>query len=695
MRRLRIAADIGGTFTDIVLALECGAVATRKVASTPDDYARGVLRGIHELVQAHGLALNSIGEVLHGCTIATNAILEGKGATTGLITTRGFRDVLELRRIRVPKLYDPFYIKPEPLAPRDLRLEVTERLAADGSVLIPLDEQDALHCVETLRRRKVEAVAVSLLHSYANPAHERHIGALLRQHMPDVFVTLSSDILPEIREYERTSTAVINSYVGPVVARYIRALADALTSAGINGRLLVMQSSGGILEAERVIETPARIVECGPAAGVIGAARQARLAGLLNVITLDMGGTTAKASLVEDGKISRTDEYEVGGGISLSSRLVKGGGYALKLPVIDISEVGAGGGSIAWFDKAGGLKVGPHSAGAMPGPACYGTGGTQATVTDANLVLGFINPHSLAGGSMQIHAELSRTAVTEQVMQRLGLDLLESAWAVHVVAAANMMRAVKAVSTYRGRDPSDFVLLAFGGNGGIFAAELARQLQMKTILVPPGAGVFSAIGLTMADKEFGRTHVFMSRLDRLDTGALNRTLRDLEHDVTGKLGETSGVTIRRNASMRYAGQAFELPVPLPAHDLTPADIPALAEAFEAEHERSYGHRLPDALGIDTVALEVIAGTRPWSGLAPIPLPPEGDPPPITERTAYFGPEMGAFSTRVLPRRDMLAGRMPGPLIIEEYEGTTVVPPGCVAWLDEHANIVIAFAEKAS
>jgi N-methylhydantoinase A len=349
-RTPRIAADIGGTFTDIALMLADGAVATRKVPSTPADYAVGVLQGIRELMAEQDLPLAGIGEVLHGCTIATNAILEGNGARTALITTAGFRDVLELRRIRVPRLYKPLYVKPEPLASRDLVFEVKERIGPAGEVLTPLDEADLARCVAVLRRARVEAVAVCLLHSYANPAHEQRIGEILRRELPGVFITLSSDLLPEIREYERTSTAVINSYIGPVVARYISALAEALRRAGIPGRLLVMQSSGGILEGERVIETPARIVECGPAAGVIGAACQARLAGQHNVITLDMGGTTAKASL-ESGRISRTDEYEVGGGISLSSRLVKGGGYALKLPVIDISEVGAGGGSIVWFDK--------------------------------------------------------------------------------------------------------------------------------------------------------------------------------------------------------------------------------------------------------------------------------------------------------------------------------------------------------
>jgi N-methylhydantoinase A len=692
---LRIAADIGGTFTDIALMLADGAVATRKVPSTPADYAAGVLLGIRELMAAHDLPLLAIGEVLHGCTIATNAILEGNGARTALITTAGFRDVLELRRIRVPRLYNPLYVKPEPLASRDLRFEVKERVGPAGEVVTPLDEADVARCVALLRRAHVEAVAVCLLHSYANPAHEQRIGKILRRELPEMFITLSSDLLPEIREYERTSTAVINCYVGPVVARYVSALAAALRDAGIPGRLLVMQSSGGILEAERVIETPARIVECGPAAGVIGAACQARLAGQPNVITLDMGGTTAKASLIEEGKISRTDEYEVGGGISLSSRLVKGGGYALKLPVIDISEVGAGGGSIVWFDKGGGLKVGPRSAGAVPGPACYGTGGTEATVTDASMVLGFLNPVALAGGTMPIAAALSHAALRDKVVTRVGLDLLQAAWAVHVVATSNMVRAVKAVSTYRGRDPSEFVLMAFGGNGGVFAVELARQLQMRRILVPPGAGVFSAIGLIMADKEFGRTRAFLGRTDTIDPADLNFILRELETDVVATLGGASdAIRVRRSASMRYAGQAFELPVPLPAHDLEPADLPRLAAAFEAEHERSYGHRLTDASGVQTVALEVIAGTQPWDGRPPLPLPQHGAEPEITERKAYFGPDTGSLLAGVLPRRTMLRGRMRGPLIVEEYEGTTVVPPGATAWLDAHANIVIEFGETA-
>ncbi len=690
--RVRVAADIGGTFTDIAVLLDDGTIATRKVPSTPDDYGRGVVEGIAALARELDLPHAALGEVLHGCTVATNAILEGRGARTALITTRGFRDVLEFRRIRTPRLYDPLYVKPPPLVPRELRLEVKERVAADGAVVTALDEAEVRRAIAALKRAAVEAVAVCFLHSYANPAHERRVGAMLRQALPGVFVTLSVDILPEIREYERTSTAVINSYVGPPVASYVTALVARMRREGMTGRLLVMQSSGGILDAKMVARVPARIVECGPAAGVIGAAHQAALSGIPNVITLDMGGTTAKASMIEGGGIVRTDEYEVGGGISLSSRLVKGGGYALKLPVIDISEVGAGGGSIAWFDKAGGLKVGPRSAGAVPGPACYGTGGTAATVSDANVVLGFLNPVSLAGGSVKIDAGLARKAVEDNVARRLQSGLADAAWAIYVVACANMMRAVKAVSTYRGRDPRDCVLMAFGGNGGVFAAELARQLQMRRVLVPPAAGVFSALGLGVADIAYGQARAFLAAVDGVDPRALERGYKALARDVERAIGYPgTRLAFRRSAAMRYVGQAFELPVPV-ADAIDDTALAAAAAAFEAEHERTYGHRLSDAGGVEFVAIEVIAtliddqrlkGALEVRRLAPL--------APETSRRAYLGPAVGERDTPVIDRPHLGAAPRQGPLIVEEYEGTTVVPPDATASLDRFGNIVIELA----
>jgi N-methylhydantoinase A len=683
----KIAADIGGTFTDIAVFLGGERLVTRKLPSTPDDYARGVVDGILALAREQGIDPGDVEEVLHGCTVATNAILEGKGARTALVTTRGFRDVLELRRIRVPRLYDPLYVKPQPLAPRNLRFEVTERLAADGSVLLPLVEAEVEAAATAIRRERAEAVAVCFLHSYANPAHERRAGEILRAALPSCFVTISADVLPEMREYERTSTTVINAYVGPPVARYIERLARGLRDAGIGGRLLVMQSGGGILEASSVIGAPARIVECGPAAGVIGAAHRAALGGTPDLVTFDMGGTTAKASLIEGGQITRTDEYEVGGGISLSSRLVKGGGYALKLPVIDISEVGAGGGSIVRIDRGGVLKVGPDSAGAVPGPACYGLGGTQPTVTDANVVLGFVNPHALAGGTVPIDAAKSKEVIADLVARPLDLSLEEAAWWVYVVATANMVRAVKAVSTYRGRNPADFTLMAFGGNGGIFAGELMRQLQMPRAIVPPAAGVFSAIGLLVADVQFNQTRAFKRALAGLDPADLGQALNALQKEVRTRLGNApaQALTMQR-AAMRYVGQAFELTVPVPAGALDNAALHALGEAFEREHEKTYGHRLGPGFGIEIVALDVgtaLAGEG-GTGAAILPAAPGN----VSRRRAYFGDKVGWHDTPVIGRGDLGAEPVRGPLIVEEYEGTSVVPPDSEAWLGPQGDILM-------
>jgi N-methylhydantoinase A len=683
-KRFSVAADIGGTFTDIAVFSDNALLATWKLPSTPDDYARAVVEGIAAVMRELAAPLGGIDEVLHGCTVATNAILEKRGAKTALVTTRGFRDVLEFRRIRIPRLYDPLYVKPEPLAPRELRFEVTERIAADGSVVTPLAEGE-VRALAT-RLRGVEALAIAFLHSYANPAHERRAGEILRNALPGVHLTLSSDILPEIREYERTSTAVINAYVGPPMATYIESLERQLKGRGINGRLLIMQSSGGVLDAETVKRVPARIVECGPAAGVIGAARQAARSGHADVITLDMGGTTAKTSMIEKGAIARTDEYEVGGGISLSSRLVKGGGYALKLPVIDISEVGAGGGSIVWFDKGGALKVGPRSAGAVPGPACYGTGGQDATVTDANVVLGFVNPKALAAGTVPIDAALAKKALAP-IADRLRSTVEEAAWSVFVVAAASMMRAVKAVSTYRGRDPRDCALLAFGGNGGIFACELARQLQMKTVLVPPVAGVFSAYGLAVAPLEYSQTRGYLRRVANTDLRELSQITTELKRTALAQLGHPEDrVTVALQAAIRYIGQAFELRVPLPAFDKGFAA--QVTERFEREHEATYGHRMVGDAGVELVALEAVATVRDErASTSAIPRRPRSGNS-TSSREAYFGREAGWLPASVLGREALSANARSGPLVIEEYEGTTVVPPGASATLDQHGNLVI-------
>ncbi|MBI3977617.1 MAG: hydantoinase/oxoprolinase family protein [Chloroflexi bacterium] len=692
----RVGVDIGGTFTDIVLLGNDGSIATRKVSSTPEDYGIGIVVGLSELLAELALSPSAIAEVVHGTTVATNAILEGKGARTALITTEGFRDVLELRRIRIPELYNLFYEKPKPLVPRRFRYEVTERMGPRGDIRIPLDEATVRAACERIRATGAAAVAVCLLHSYANPDHELRIGQIARELLPDAFISLSVDILPELREYERTSTTVINSYVGPIVKSYLNSLLRQLHSIEVAAPLLIMQSNGGVMTAASAMERPAHIVESGPAAGVIASAWLAKLAGHENVITLDMGGTTAKASIIENGELVKTSEYEVGGGINLSSLLVKGGGYALKLPLIDVSEIGAGGGSIVWIDRAGMLQVGPQSAGATPGPVCYDIGGEEPTITDANVVLGYINPEYLAGGRVRLNAEKGRQALAEKIAARLDRPLLETAYGAYTLAAANMIRAVKAVSTYRGRDPRDFVLLGFGGNGPVYAAEMARSLRMKRVLVPPAPGLFSAFGLLFSSIEHEFVQTYFRRAGEIDAAALNAAYGRMEAQAQAVLAEEGygpdRVVIRRLADLRYSGQAYELTVPVPGGDLSPAEVAGMVEAFGQEHLRTYGHRATDE-PVDLVNLKVIglavgSGSRKYDPAAAV---RAGDGARIggaRERDAYFGSGHGMLRTPIVSRRDLVGQTLDGPLIVEEYDATCVVPPGCRASVDGWGNIVV-------
>ena len=685
----RVAADIGGTFTDIAVLTGDGTLATRKVPSTPANYADAVVAGVTELLAELGSPPAAIEEVLHGCTVATNAILEHKGAKTALLTTKGFRDVLEIQRIRVPRLYDPLYEKPPPLVPRNLRFEVAERLDASGAVLTPVDTDDVERAIETIRAADVEAVAVCFLHSYANPDHERQVGEILRRALPDRYISLSVDVLPQRREYERTSTTVINCYVGPPIRDYVEAMIAQLGDVGVKGRLMVMQSSGGILDARSAIDRPAHIIECGPAAGVVGGEYLARLAGIDNIITFDMGGTTAKASIIEQGVPSFAEEYEVGAGLSSASSLVGGGGYALKLPVIDISEVGAGGGSIAWLDKGGSLKVGPESAGAAPGPACYGLGSEDPTVTDANVVLGYLNPHALAGGSVPVDAALARDAIEARIARPLGRDVIETAYGIHTIANANMMKAVKAVTTNRGRDPRDFALLAFGGSGGVHAVDLARVLQIGRVILPPAAGVFSAVGLLFSKLELNETAPFLHLVNDMPTAVAEQLYAAIAARITKTLGgDPATITFRRQADVRFAGQAFELTVPVTDGPLDAAALAALCERFEAEHLTRYGHVFSGTFPVEVVNLRLVgarvpagqADLRPNAHLASGSV---GEP-----RQVYFGPTHGMHETPVIGRGALSATPREGPLILEAYEDTAVVPPGCRVSLDRLGNVII-------
>ena len=689
MKPYRVGVDIGGTFTDVVLLGSDGSVRTTKVLSTPADYAEGVVAGVRRLQLDTEISPRDVAGVVHASTVASNAVLERRGATVALVTTEGFRDVLEMRRLRIPVLYDLQYEKPEPLVPRALRFEVRERLGPRGEVWTPLDEASVRDVAAQLADARVEAVAIALLHAYADDAHERRVEEILRERLPEhVFFTRSADILPEIREYERTSTAVVNAYLGPAVGRYVDSLRRRLDDAGIDAPLEIMQSSGGTLPPAIAARKPAHLVESGPAAGVIACSHLGRLTGRPNLISLDMGGTTAKAALLEDGLPARTSEYEVGAGINLSSRLVKGGGHAIKLPFVDVSEIGAGGGSLVRVDD-GVVSVGPESAGSDPGPACYATGGAQATLTDALVVLGHLNPAQLVGGDVLLDAGAAHDAISTQVAAPLGVSPLEAAHGVLTIAVATMMRAVKAVTTYRGRDPRDFAICAFGGNGPLVAVELARALQVETVVIPPSPGVFSALGLLFGNGERELVRTVLLRPAELRPEIVEEALASLERDALAQLAEdghsADDVELDRFADLRYAGQAYELPVRLPAG---PVALDRMLDDFVTEHERTYGHgsRLDP---VELVSVRVVARIPRASAASYDPLPEIASRSrEIGERDAYFGPGDGTLATPVVTRAALLDGERAGPFLVDEYDSTIVVPPECVARLDPFGNVEV-------
>ena len=687
---LRVGVDIGGTFTDLVFVRPDGKLDRRKRPSTPADYTLAIVEGIFDYCAEAKLPLSEVAEVVHATTVAANAILERKGALSGLLTTEGFRDVLELRRTRIPFAYDLQWKKPEPLVERHLRLGVRERMDARGQVLQALDMASLDAAIDELAAAKVESVAVCFLHSYRNAAHEQMALARLHERLPGIYVSLSAEVLPEMLEFERTSTTVVNAYVAPLIARYLDRLRGVLAERQVRAPILVMQSNGGLISAPAAAARPVTIIESGPAAGVVAAQRVAARCGCPDVITLDMGGTTTKASIIERGEILRGIEYEVGSAVSVSSRLMRGNGYLLRIPVIDISEVGAGGGSIAAIDAGGSLRVGPRSAGAVPGPACYGQGNDKPTVTDANLLLGYISEDSLAGGSMRVDARLARDAVRRHVSDPSGLSLLDAAYGIHAVANSNMVRAIKSVSVERGRDPASFVMMAFGGAGPIHAAGVAATLGIKTLLIPPAPGVFSAEGLLHAEIEHHAARTVLVGTRGADLAPVEAALAEMRSHLLSRVADEGldpgSAQISRHADLRYRGQSSELTVPMPDGLLSQAALRAAEEVFEQEFERTYGHR-GDTKAFELVTVRLVlrvprlmAHGTDWAVEAQA---------PQAERAVYFGPEHGELNVPVLSRRALTAAPRPGPALIQEYDTTIVVPPGCAASLDPHGNVVIA------
>ncbi len=688
-----LGIDIGGTFTDIIIARSDGDLYRSKVASTFDPVV-GIVAGIADLLERHAIPPSQIIKVVHASTIATNTILEHKGARTALLVTKGFRDVLEIGRLRRPTLFDIMWEKPKVLVRRQLRLEVDERINFRGEIEMPLDIEQAKRQIETLRDLKVESVAVCLLHSYKNTKHEERLGDLLEQLLPDVSISLSHKVLPEIREFERMSTTVVNAYIRPVVERYVGMLESELKKLDITGSLLVMQSNGGMVEARFVSERPVTVIESGPAAGVLASTYLARHVDIDPFIAFDMGGTTAKASMIEGGEPKINPGCEVGAGMNASSRVSSSGaGYPIRVPSIDIAEVGSGGGSIAWIDRAGALRLGPVSAGATPGPACYGKGQQEPTVTDANVVLGYMSPQRLAGGLIKIDYALACRAVKEKIADPLGINLVDAALGIHLIANASMAKAVHAVTTERGRDPREFSLICFGGSGPVHGAMLALTLGMPRVIVPVAPGLFSAVGLLFADIRHDFLATVLHRAPELPEAILQSHFAELTNRAERRL-ENTGVSfkscvLKYSADLRYAGQSSEVTVTVePGADKV---VEQLIKNFETEYALTYGHN-GDRTRIELVNLR-LAAVSPAHKLSYGDLADSMRGAATTlqsdVRQVYFGQQFGHVDAVVLGDRKMIPAQgVVGPLVIEEFDTTILVPPSCTAVLSATGDVLI-------
>lgn len=699
--RYRIGVDIGGTFTDGTLVdSTSGRVTTSKVLSTPYDPASGFISAVQKLLDLNdSVKPEAVEHVVHATTVATNAIIEGKTAKTAFVTTEGFRDMLEIARQIRPSLYDLQFEKPAPLVPRQLCFEVPERLDAKGQVVTPLDEAALDEVVDRIAESGVEAVAVCLLHSYRNGDHEQRIGKAIAAKLPNVIISLSSEVVPEFREYLRASTTVINSSVAPIVRTYLASISEKLHALNITSELLVMQSSGGVYPAAAASENPVFMVESGPAAGAVAAASLGTALGYPNVISFDMGGTTAKASLIRNGQPNITKDYSVGGSAQNGTGAFGGAsGYPIRTPVVDLVEIGAGGGSIAWVDSGGALRVGPQSAGADPGPVCYGLGGVQPTITDANLVLGRLDPAYFAGGEMSLNLDAAREAIRTQCAEPLGLSVEEAAHGIVEIANTAMVNALRLVSVQRGHDPRDFMLVGFGGAGPAHAVRLAEQAGIPRVLIPQGPGTASALGLLVTDVRMEGSSTLIIRSDEIEHSRIASEFDRLEaagREAHSVAASASGTPLfERTIEMRYWGQSFELSVPAPSSStIDQAWMNELTESFHDAHEMAYGFRAKDEpvelvnLRLTTIGKIVRPQMRKLKSIGTdVFVAFKG------ERPVYFAEnsgEKGVVQTPVYDRSKLPAGAVfEGPAIIEEPDCTTVIHPAWTVTVDEFGNLEI-------
>jgi N-methylhydantoinase A len=684
---LRIGTDIGGTFTDIAIVDdESGEVTHRKVLTSAANPAEAVIQALDDV----GIDMSEASMFSHGTTIAINAIIQQNGAKTGVIATRGFRDTLEMRRGSRTHMLDPLMDKPTLFVPRDLRLEVSERVHADGTVEQALDEHEFVSTVQSLVDEGVEAIAIMFMHSYAHPEHEKLAGHLMEDHFPDVAYTLSGTIVPEIKEFERTSTAVLNAYLQPVVEHYLLSLQTQLVERGLSSEMFLMQSSGGLITANEAAKEPIKILESGPASGAIAAAVVGARIGIDNLITFDMGGTTAKSAVIEDGQPLMTLEYEL-----FEEPGKPGSGWPIRVPMVDIVEIGAGGGSIAWIDDENRLQVGPRSAGSEPGPVCYSRGGTSPTISDAHAVLG--NLYALLGGAFSLDVEAAREAVRVKIADPLDMTIEEAAAGIIQIADAKVADLIREVTVARGRDPRQFALMCYGGAGPLEAAAVLEELRMPLAIIPPTPGTFSALGLLGADVKTHTARTILMPLKEEEPARLAAIGRELASDLYASLDrqgvERSAVALEFQVELRYKGQFHQVAVPLWLDSILAEGLDSLGEAFHSEHKRLYTYESRDEQ-LELVSLRASAsGKVPSTPIAVLAAGVGEANALVGTRPVLFRRAAAPVETKIYSRERLGNGdRIIGPAVIEEYTSATVVPPGFAVQVDEIGNILLRRGE---
>lgn len=676
---MRVATDIGGTFTDIVYIDDSGKVCVNKSHTTPPNFEQGVIN----VIKKCDLEAAGINDLTHGTTTVINALTERKGAKTGLITTKGFRDTLEIGRGNRPDLFNFNFKKPQPFVPRYLRMEVEERMDYQGNELVPLNEEDVKACVEKLKKEGVEAVAIVFLHSYINAAHEKQAKELVEKLWQEAAVTASYEVSKEWREYERTTTTVLNSYVKPLARTYVDKLYNKLEEMGITCPKYIMQSNGGTTTFEDAKEVPINMVESGPVAGIYGAAMLGSILGEDKVIAFDIGGTTAKCSLVDGGEVKTTTEYRI-------EKDARFPGYPIRVPVVDIVEIGNGGGSIAWIDSTNTLRVGPQSAGALPGPIAYQKGGTEPTTTDANLIAGRLSPKNF---DMEVDMDKVRSACEEKVGKAYGLDAEEAAMGIIRVANSNMLNALKLVSVRKGYDPREFALVAFGGGGPMHAAALAKELNIKKVIIPLAASVFSAWGMLMTDLRSDDIQTYHVDLTHPDFAAINAEWESLEekaYEANAKKGVAKeNVYFQHYLDMRYAGQDHTVKVKVPNEPMTAENLSVFIEAFHKAHFQNYSFRLDDS-GVEVVNMHLASfGKIEKTPIKEIEALPYSLEETVKEERPVIFEEFGKVMTKIYDRAKMSPEmKVEGPAIIEEISASTVVYPGMSASIDKFGDIII-------